>query len=271
MTSGVLYIAFGESFREEARRSIASLRRVSPATRCAVVTESEWKDEPRPDHFTIREPIRSLYCKPKYIYTASPFERTFFVDSDTLFARDFEPSFGLLDFYDVALRFVGPHLNGPGGLQYHPWCSTGILGFRKNEITDRLFADWLARYEAKMAELGAAVPKRGLNEEPIFSVALAHSQARAVALGNDMMFNTLETIITYSPPVIVHGRDRNLDAIVHEIVDGWEISDYHPRLWMPNIKGLLPAGVRRSDPLLAAALVLRRAWNELKRAWPRRR
>ena len=81
-----------------------------------------------------------------------------------------------------------------------------------------------------------------------------------------MCFNLGETILTYSPPVVVHGRDAHLEQIAREINEGWDpAADYHPRLWMPNIKGLLPAGVRRSDPILAAALVLRRAWNELKR------
>ncbi|HEV7427635.1 MAG TPA: hypothetical protein VGQ46_14825 [Thermoanaerobaculia bacterium] len=268
--AGVIYIAFGESFRAEARQSIATLRSSSPRVACAVVTDSEWEDDPRPDHFVIRPSIRSLYCKPKYVYEASPFRRTLFIDTDTIVVRDLQPFFGLLDYYDVALRFVGPRLGGAEGLEFHPWCATGVLAYRKNDETADLFGTWLTAYEQRMTET-SGTPGRGVNEEPLFAEALARSRCRAIALGSDLCFNLAETIITYSPPAVFHGRDSRLTTIAHEINDKWDpVADYHPRLWMPNIKGLLPAGVRHSDPLLAAALILRRGWNEIKRRMPRR-
>src|SRR5262245_31169787 len=117
MTEGVLYIAFGEKYHAEARRSIASLRSASRSMRIAVICDEEWAGLNRPDIFIKRAPLRTFGCKPKYMYD-SPFESTLFIDTDTVVARDIGDVFGLLNWYDFGVLFGGPQLNEPDGLRF---------------------------------------------------------------------------------------------------------------------------------------------------------
>src|SRR5207248_6360197 len=98
------------------------------------------------------------------------------------------------------------------------------------------------------------------------AIAIAKSRARPVHLAEYMNFALFETIVTYSPLVIVHGHQRHIDIIGAEINGRWKPeADWHARVWLSNIEGLLPPGIRRSDPLLAFALLLRRLANHVRR------
>ena len=134
---GVLYIAFGESFCEEARRSIASLKSVSPGLPVAVVTDKEWSQKPVPEQFVLRECLLGYRCKPAYMYEASPFRLTLFIDTDTLVARDIRRVFNLLGHYDVGVRFGGPELREPG-LEFHTQCNSGVVLFREEPAVEEM-------------------------------------------------------------------------------------------------------------------------------------
>jgi hypothetical protein len=105
----------------------------------------------------------------------------------------------------------------------------------------------------------------GINDQRYLAIAIAKSSARPVHLAEYMNFALFETIVTYSPPIVYHGRIKWMELLHRSICDGWDTKrDYHVRLWLPNIRGILPAGVRRSDPVLAAALTGRRLYNEVR-------
>ena len=102
----MLYIAFGEQYQREARRSLASLLKTSK-TRPPLLLIICGREEPQPDHFILRESVKSFRSKPLYILEASPFAQTLFLDTDTVVARDPDPVFGLLRHYDsCALQAV---------------------------------------------------------------------------------------------------------------------------------------------------------------------
>lgn len=266
---GVLYIAFGEKYHREARRSIASLRKVSPSVRIAVITDKEWTVEPVPDVFVIRDNFESFASKPRYMYD-TPFDRTLFIDTDTVIARDITPTFGLLDWYDVGVRFDGPELNEPNGLEFHTQCNSGVVLFKKNDDVAQMFSLWQKEYAERRELLEKSrriKDRRGLNDQRFLAIAIAKSKVRPTHFAAHMNFALFETIICHSPPVIYHGRLSEMEMLHDEISGKWtSTDDYHARLWMPNIRGLLPAGVRRSDPLLAVALVLRRLYNSGRRS-----
>lgn len=264
MSSGVLYVAFGARWRQETVRSLTSLKRVS-SVRSAVVTDAPWTEGPQPDLFVLREPIASFRCKPRYIYEASPFERTLFLDTDTVVARDVLPVFGLLDHYDVGVRFGGPQLYEPEGLETHAQCNSGVIVFRKSDDTESMFRSWLALYDEAVATVSAE-DTRGVGDQRYLAIAIARSRARPVHLGEYLNFATFENLVVYSPPTIYHGRQPWLEKLAHDVTGEWdESSDWQPRVWLPNLAGFLPRGVRRSDPMLAGAFVLRRLWNEMRR------
>jgi hypothetical protein len=267
-SEGVLYVAFGESYRGEARQSILSLREVAPHIPTAVVTDREWLEHPQPDHFLLRPAIHSFECKPRYL-TQSPFARTLYIDTDTYIARDVTPIFGLLNHYDVGVRFGGPQLNEGDGLVFHSQCNSGVVLYKMNERTLRMFALWLeafANARSRFSSANAIVDPRGLNDQRYLSIAIAKSDVRPVHLGEYLNFALFETLVTYSPLAIIHGRLPAIDQVAREINNRWKATtDWHVRLWLPNIRGLLPSGIRRSDPILALALCLRRLVTDIRR------
>lgn len=262
---GVLYLAFGEQYRREARRSIATLRKVSPQVPVAVITDSPWQIEPRPDTFVLRLMEESLRCKPRHMYTASPFCRTLCIDTDTVVARDITPLFGLLDHYDFGVRWVARQLGRGNWLTFHPYATSALVLFKKNEAVAELFENWLRDYDHQSRNVQPS--ERGLPADKCFADAIAMSTVRCIHLPEYVMFDATQPTITYSPPLIYHGRFVEMEMLHEEISGKWNSAeDYHQRLWLPNIRGLLPAGVRRSDPLLATALILRRVYNSGRRA-----
>jgi hypothetical protein len=263
ISRGIVYLAFGERYAAETRRSIASLRLVSDIE-VAVVTDVGWSEEPRPDRFVFRDAVRSFRCKPLYTFEASPFGQTLFLDTDTVIARDIAPVFGLLNHYDLGVRFGGAQLNEPGGLEFHTQCNSGVIVFRRNEVVADVFARWLAMYDAAAAKLSAD-DMRGLNDQRYLAIAIAQSLARPAFLGEYLNFATFENITTASPPVVYHGRQPYLEKLAARTTSEWNPEvDWQTRVWLPNLGGFLPRGARRSDPLLAMALILRRCWNELR-------
>jgi len=263
---GVLYIAFGEAFRNEARRSIASLRRSSPAIPVAVVTDSEWDCEPRPDHFILRPHIPGFACKPAYI-RETPFEATLYVDTDTVFARDVRKIFGLLRHYDIGVSFEGPQLNEPDGLELHTQCGSGVILYLKSPQIWDVFDRWRVYHQtaAIALEQTHTWDHRGLGDQRFLAVAIARSRVRPVHLTTYLQFVLFNVTTAYSPPIIYHGRVPEMELLDSFISSRWTaFDDCHPRLWLPQIRGLLPMGSRRSDPILALALVVRRLWNELR-------
>ena len=95
---GIFYIAFGDSFTKEALFSIESLRRYMPDIPVALYTDKE-----------VSNPLVNIIkvIKPKHIrskvdfISQSPFNKTLYLDSDTVIARDISDMFDVLDRFDV--------------------------------------------------------------------------------------------------------------------------------------------------------------------------
>jgi hypothetical protein len=264
--NGVLYIAFGESYQEEVRRSLKSLKSCSPAIKSAVITDQPWSTSPQPDMFVVREAEFSFRSKPKYI-NDTPFERTLLLDTDTVVAKPIDSLFKLLDYYDIGLTMQSVRSDDPYGLDCHPQCNSGVILFKKNERVERFFSKWLQEYDnscGKGMDPNSEIPGKGVPDQPSLKASLIGSDARVVHLPTFVHCILQYPAITYSPPMIYHGRIAHMEMLDEEIenrfkqVWGWHV-------WLPNIRGFLPAGVRRSDPALAAGLIFQRIFNTSRR------
>ena len=99
---GFLYIAFGESFTKEALMSIKSLKRFNQEPVALFTDQEQTKDF---------DGLVDLYAKidPKHIrakvdfINQTPFQKTVYLDSDTLIVRNISDMFDVLDRFDVAL------------------------------------------------------------------------------------------------------------------------------------------------------------------------
>lgn len=262
---GILYVAFGGQWIAEAKRSIRSLKRVSNLP-VAVLTDSPWDEHPQPDQFLVQDNVAGFSSKPKYILDSSPFEYTLFLDTDTLLVSDPEPIFGLLKHYEIGVRFGGPKLNEAPNLEFHTQCNSGVILFKKCENVKQVAQLWQVEYERGLGETSNVADSRGLGDQRYLAIAIAKSKARPVHLEAFLNFTLFNTISTTSPPIVLHGRLKDMEIIAAEKAMRWDNrTDWNARIWVPTIRGFLPRGVRRSDPILALALVLRRGWNDLKR------
>ncbi len=107
--------------------------------------------------------FRAGRIKPR-LYQVSPFERTLYIDADTTFIKPIQAGFELLDQYDVAVteenltlkelynkKLAGWEINiqerdltviETGGVSTRKFINSGVIFFRKNNQTEKLFDDW---------------------------------------------------------------------------------------------------------------------------------
>jgi hypothetical protein len=101
MEKGYLYIAYGEAFTKEALLSIQSLRRFTnlPIALFTDQPENLYKDA----KIDVVKNITANHIRAKVDYIdQTPFEKTVFLDTDTVVIRNCDDMFDLLDRFDMA-------------------------------------------------------------------------------------------------------------------------------------------------------------------------
>ena len=99
MKKGILYIAFNEAYIKETLLSAESLKRYMPEIPVALITNQELSS-PFIDQVIIKK-IKHARSKVDLV-SETPFEKTIYLDSDTLIVRDISDMFEVLDRFDVA-------------------------------------------------------------------------------------------------------------------------------------------------------------------------
>ncbi len=101
---GYLYIAYGEAFTKEALMSIQSLRRFTDLPIALFTDQDTEKLAADNQHLTMVAKIQANHLRAKVDYMdQSPFEKTVFMDSDTVVVRNCDDMFDLLDRFDIAI------------------------------------------------------------------------------------------------------------------------------------------------------------------------
>ena len=102
---GYLYIAYGEAFTKEALMSIESLRRYTELP-IAIYTDQKLIVEAAAQRLNINlvGEIKANHLRAKVDYMdQSPFQKTVFLDSDTVIVRNCDDMFELLDRFDIGI------------------------------------------------------------------------------------------------------------------------------------------------------------------------
>lgn len=147
---GYLYIAFGESFTREALMSIKSLKRFNSEP-VALFTDSDQTEEIK-SLVDIYAKINPSHIRAKVDFIdKSPFQKTVYLDSDTLIVRNISDMFDVLDRFDVALtndyarkrlkytRLIPEYAEIPYSFSE---VNGGILAFNNSLETKTFFAMW---------------------------------------------------------------------------------------------------------------------------------
>ncbi len=214
---GYLYIATGENFINEALRSASSLKKVDKNAHITLITNKEIENDLFEQiiikSFHKNNWKEGLLYKVKNIY-ASPYQKTFFIDTDTYFCDNCRELFKLLDYYDLLLSQAPcsdamVKINEKFLKGYFSY-NTGVILFKKNQQNSLFFENWLKIFEKKL----------GLyhQDQPAFMEALLTSKSRVYTL--QVIYNA-RTIFFLSLPYlkvkIIHGRHENYEKIIKKI------------------------------------------------------
>ncbi len=293
MERGVLYIAFGESYREQARRSAQRVAELSEWPIC-VFTDEEPDDETVFDEVRVgtdptdwRETRYGGSVKPTY-FPRSPFDRTVYLDTDTYIVDDsaLDDLFALLDQYELAAahdtarnarhqygEMTIPEETTPRSF---PWLNTGVVAFRMTDNVAAMFDDWKVHYQAQSESL------RGINDQSSFAEALYASNVTHTVLPPEYNHRVPFQQTLVGPIKIIHGHTTSLPEVAATVNDNIRSPDgrteYEPypvqsiahyMYTAPDCERIISAELRPSlrDRLRLALARIGRYGHQMRERW----
>lgn len=151
---GILYVAFGDAFRAEAMLSISSVRDKMPNVEICLMTD-QMPVSGLGDKLSV-ELISPAHIRAKVDFLSqSPYEKTIYLDSDTLVESDIGELFQLLDRFDVLAthdwarkrRSLSRKVAGYGDIPYgFSEVNGGVIAWKKKAQTQEWLDKWKELY-----------------------------------------------------------------------------------------------------------------------------
>lgn len=223
--AGILYVSTGASYNAETMRSARSAKALMPALPIALFTDAY----PSSDDAALFDEI-TLIPDPSYSFgdkiaplKSSPFHKTLFVDTDTVFMDSVLELFDLLDKFELAycqapIRATPGKINRLAGV---PACftepNTGVIAFQSAAAFRRLVDDWERLYTEQQRLYELPLP-----DQPAFRKALYLSPITAYVLPPEYNLRTPFPMFIGGglKAKILHGRDRSLEAAIAAVGSG---------------------------------------------------
>ena len=234
---GVFYVAAGQKYIDEACNSARSLKKINSSLKISIACNHQPEDIGLFDRIilvneTVASRNEGLLFKTKYLYALSPYQKTLFVDTDTFFINDIESGFGILDYFDVSMTLDPPDSHFPTlssgkKIDCKP-VNTGVIFFRKNEVNNYLFQEWLKIYSEKLSHN----PNLRESDQTSCTEALMSCSSRLYPLSPE--WNTRFCFInTLKEPVkILHAYSSNIDRIADLV----NLESNKLRAWVPHLR-----------------------------------
>ena len=205
-TIGVLYIAMGKKYIEEAKISAKSLKAKMPNLPVTILAHEEVKTPEFNEAVVVNKPYYSFEDKVVYLYD-SPYEYTLFLDTDTYVCEDFSELFGVLDNFDIAAVHAPTKI--PGTVNGVPECyqqmNTGMILFKKSPEVKKFWEYWVKIYES------------GEPDQPSFREALFKSNLRIATLTPEYNCRFPFPTFVCGTVKILHGRHQDLEWVGQKI------------------------------------------------------
>lgn len=227
---GVIYAATGRRYRKECVRSLKSLAKNLPGMSATVFT-----DEPldfvniESDRVTIRRllnPQRGFIDKISALME-SPYQRTLFLDTDTLVLSEIKELIRLGDYFDLAVvsdMYLPDH--HPLIPLSFPEYNTGVILYNKTPEVVSMLTAWK---EIFLSQVRSERPPK--HDQPSFRESLFFSPVRFVTLPNEWNFHAQHPRILNagSSVKILHTRRRDdeLSSAIFETAS-------HSRIFIPS-------------------------------------
>ncbi len=208
---GVLYIATGRRYVEEALRSARSVQEAMPGLPITLLTDDGSVQGTDIDVRRIAAPRSGIADKVSNL-RQTPYDWTLFLDADTHVCGDLSGCFRLLDHFDllVAHDALRVNRNNPDIDRSFPECNSGLIFFRKSPDAIGCLDAWKEGYNQDCRDHGG----RQMPDQYSFRKALRTSPARFYVLPPEYHCMTWEASYLHDSVKVVHGRhDLPLSAI----------------------------------------------------------
>jgi hypothetical protein len=212
---GILYIATGEKYREEAVCSACSVKRVWPEIPVALITGS-LLDAPCFDKVHVVKTVDDKTDRARYL-GCSPFKKTIYLDTDTFCLHPFPEVFDVLNSFDLALAYdVGrfsqrwdqrlekySFIYNSKVPEAFPEYNVGVIAFRRQFGVRKLFKKW---YREFLKDRTAEIPCT--QDQPSFRRVIYLSRLRVGTLPSEYNFRLGNPDYARMQIKLLHGRWR---------------------------------------------------------------
>jgi len=238
---GVFYIAIGEDFVLEGRKSALAVRQTMPEVSITLLTNIKRKFDVFDNIIYVDDSNQGFDHKIKYM-SRSPYERTLYLDTDTHLTESVSELFAILDEFDLSISF-SPYRayrealkTEEGELQIKdlpecfPQYNTGVISFVNNERVKDLFDSWWKISQSDEAKIHS-------NDQMSFMEALYRSQVKYLTIPQEYNFRYRNPGHAVGKVKIIHGRLLNIETpgrsldypvwVVKNLIN----KDYNPRVY----------------------------------------
>ncbi len=238
MSRGYVYVATGRNFVKEAIISYQSLKRLKNTFPVILYTDKQninFAKSVFDQVLLIEKPQYNFIDKIEPLIT-TPFDRSIFIDTDTYFASDISGLFNLLDAYEFMACFApGREQMDYGGKipSYFPEFNTGLIGFKKCELTLSVLTNWKSIYSRQLKQ------KKPPHDQPAFREALFNSKATIFCLPSEYNFRIEHPNIKWgnSTVKVIHGRHddfQSLEALLNKRKKSLQVYFHEARFLSSN-------------------------------------
>ncbi len=181
--NGIVYAAVGNKFLQEAILSATSLKKYEPNVHLSIFTNEKFTNTTFDKIIPIIDPDNWRNGK-LYAFKHTPYEKTIFLDTDTLICDRFSEIFILLEKYDMAACMSGIYgqyiFDVPELDQLRdsfPEIISGFVAFKQSTNWDKFLEDWINTYRSqkKQREIQGRLKTA---DQPSFRLALYRSRLR---------------------------------------------------------------------------------------------
>jgi len=218
MEEGIIYIATGDVYMSEAKRSAKSVQRELPNVDTTIFTDIKDVPDIFDNQVFLENPDHSNLDKVNNI-NRSPYDRTIFLDTDTYLVdrEGITDLFELLEKFDfAACHGLGRRLEVTSDEDNIPevsvpdsfaWFNSGVLAFRDNKKVNDALRRWREIFLSHRNVNSEVLDQGALRE------ALYYSDARIATLPFEYNYHVLHPQAVGDTVRLLHGHIDNFDQV----------------------------------------------------------
>lgn len=247
---GFVYVATGKKYLDEAIFSVAHLKKHHPDVPIAVYTDEPDYIKAKSSDFdhiiVVDKPFFSW--RDKLLMRNTPFEKTIFVDTDTLCIMPMYELFDLLDNFEMLINSNAEGYQNQIDNKYtnsaFPEFNTGLICFRKSLLMEKKFFE---RWE----ELYVKYESIKLPEDQVsFRVLISTGLIKYCWIPAAYNFFIYFPAYTAIPVRLMHGRPfEKLIEIGEKINETHKLTDAWNRTYFPELNQVIYSKLNLADSL----------------------